>query len=814
MTTTDAVPSAPGRPTRVIVLVWRTDLHDGNDRILLLVAYLRRRGIDASVLAVTGGPERRRFRRTAPTFVANRWERLVAIARTLHLAAITTAIKRVRLRRWLRARADAVFLVHHPGAMGLLAYLPGGADRLVASLPTAGWTLDDLPPATVPAFRAARAWLVASSDQREAIRHRFEVPVEELGAVVDPEALPHVHRGPPGRGAVVLVGATDAWTRVDPTVEVLYQLRRRRPDLPLRWLVTGDDARWLARHDIEHAGLEIDVVTVDEPSALDGIGVLVRAVDEAANEPAVIAATLARVPLIDRHGPDRPASDGAQLDVEGLVTDVDRLLTDPAGAARRAEAALAGLATIDLENRGAAVLAMLSEVDATSPRRAVDAPVQRLRLLVRAPLWFTAKLLPLVAAAELAALTAGTPAALGLPRMAAMLTSAVAVAAGAHLVNDLADRASDRAAGKRNQLEHTSPAAPLALLALCAIGTVAPWLVVPLEPAAAAILGALVLLSVAYSVPPTRLKGRAGVGIAADAFVAHTLPIAFAFVELGGGGQYTSAWWFAAAAAATWATGFGIRNIVVHQVLDAAGDRAAGVQTFVVARGIPWTVRKGRDAFGVEVAGLIALWFVTLTVAWGAAAFFLVHLALWLHHRRFDHRPIDTVPSTAGAWLPLAEFYEVWPALAFGVALANREPQWGLVVMLVAVVFWPAVHKQLLDELALIGELVPDVWRRWVVQGVAPRVVSFWRGPVHRTSWRLWSLIIAGGWRARNAITRSWWTLYRAGWRAWNAVTRSWWAVYRAHWHARHAVADPIVNFSRRQGRRVRWHFAQRWRAR
>lgn len=814
MTTTDPVPSVPGGPTRVIVLVWGTDLHDGNERILLLLAYLRRRGIDANVLAVTGGPARRRFRRTAPTFVANRWGGLVATARALHLASITRAIKGVRLRRWLRARADAVFVVHHPDAMGLLGYLPGGTDRVVASFPTADWNVDDLPPARAPAFHAARAWLVASADQREEICHHFHVPVEELGAVVDAETLPAVHASPPGRGAVVLVGATDAWANADPTVEILYQLRRRRPDLPLRWLVTGDDARWLARHDIEHAGLGVDVITVDQPSALDGVGLLVRAVDEPANEPAVLAAMLAGVPVIDRHGPDRTTSADGYLDVEGLVNDVDRLLADPTDATSRAEAALVGLAAIDLENRGDAVLTMLSDVDATSPRPAIDAPLQRLRRLVRAPLWFTAKLLPLVAAAELAALTAGTPAATGLPRMAAMLTSAVAVAAGAHLVNDLADRASDRVAGKRNQLERTSPVVPLALLVLCAMGTVAPWLIVQLEPAAAAILGALILLSVAYSVPPTRLKGRAGVGIAADALVAHTLPIAFAFVELGGGGQYTSAWWLAAAAATTWATGFGIRNIVVHQVLDAAGDRAAGVQTFVVARGLPWAVRTGRDAFGVELMGLIALWFVTLTVAWGAAAFFLVHLALWAHHRRFDHRAIDTVPTTAGAWLPLAEFYEVWPAIAYGFALAHREPQWGLLILVVIVVFWPAVHKQLIDELALIGELVPDVWRRWVVQGVAPRVVSIWRGPVYRTSWCLWSVIIAGGWTARNATTRWWWALYRYGWRVGNAITRSWWAAYRAHWHVRHAVADPIINVSRRQGRRFRWHLAQRRRAR
>ena len=376
-------------------------------------------------------------------------------------------------------------------------------------------------------------------------------------------------------------------------------------------------------------------------------------------------------------------------------------------------------------------------------------PLDRLRTLVRAPLWFTAKLLPLVAAAELAALTAEVPASDGVARTVAMLVSAVSVAAGAHVVNDLADRASDRAAGKSNPVDQASARTPAVLLTLCAVGGVGPWLVVPIDPWAAVVLLALVALSIAYSVPPTRLKGRAGAGIAADALVAHTLPIAFAFLELGGAGRHTAAWWWAFATAAVWATGYGLRNIVVHEVLDAEGDRTAGIRTYVVARGVPRAVRTGRDAFAVEFLGLLGLLVVTAITSWGVALFFVLHFLLWLHHRRFERQPIDTVPTTPGAWLPVAEFYEVWPAIAYGIALVVRDAVWLWLVGTVVVVFWPAVRKQATDELRLVRELIADLWHRAVVAQV-------------------------------------------------------WWALYRGYWRFRHAAVDPAIAFVRRQRRRVR----------
>lgn len=410
---------------------------------------------------------------------------------------------------------------------------------------------------------------------------------------------------------------------------------------------------------------------------------------------------------------------------------------------------------------------------------------------VRAPLWWTPKLLPVVAACELSALASGTPGSDGVARVVATLFSAIAIAAGAHLVNDISDRAADAAAGKFNALSRMSPERQAMLLGACAAGGLLPWSIVSLDPWAGATLVALVLASLAYSLPPLRLKGRAHAGIVLDALVAHTLPTTFAFLELSGAPASVrdSRWAVAFVAAIAWSTAFGLRSIVVHQVLDTDGDRAAGVRTFVVDRGIPRAVRTGRDAVAVEITALAVLAVVAGLLSWGTAVFFAGHLGLWWFHRRFDRRTIDTVPTSAGAWLPLAEFYEVWPAVVLGVALAVGDATWWWSTGATVIVFGPAVAKQAGDELALIG----DAGHAFAVltRQAAAKLAHYCRVVGHalaRAGYAVLRAIRSTG----AAVAAAWWAAYRAFWR-----------VNRRIWGIRHRVFDPVGRFRRRHWRRL-----------
>lgn len=386
-------------------------------------------------------------------------------------------------------------------------------------------------------------------------------------------------------------------------------------------------------------------------------------------------------------------------------------------------------------------------------------PLGALRALVRAPLWWSAKLLPLIAAAELAALVAGVGAADGVPRVVATLISAVGVAAAAHVVNDLADLSSDRLAGKESVTSTTSVGARVGILASCAAAAVLPWTVVPIDPAALAVLVGLVVLSGIYSLPPIRLKARGGLGVAADALVAHALPTAFAFLQLGAAGERGALWWVTASAAVVWAGAFGVRNIVVHQVLDRDGDRAAGVATFVVTRGVPRALRVGRDAVAVEVLALGVLWAAVFRVNVWLGLAFVAHAALWLHHRRFDAPPIDTVPTSPGAWLPLSQFYEVWPAVGFGIVLAVRDPGWIWALGAIVVVFSAAILRQARSFGEQLGELLHEC-------------VALFR---------------------RRIGMKPVWAVYRGVWR-----------IGRAYWRFRDRAVDPVLVVIRRNGRRLR----------
>ena len=188
----------------------------------------------------------------------------------------------------------------------------------------------------------------------------------------------------------------------------------------------------------------------------------------------------------------------------------------------------------------------------------------RLLTMVRAPLWWTPKVLPVVAAAALAAIIAEVPGRAGVARVLAMVGSALGVAAFAHLVNDLSDREADRRAGKRNAAADASDATTFTLLGGTLALAVAPWLVVRIEAAPMLVLAAIVATSIAYSVPPLRLKQRGLVGVVADAAVAHVLPTLFAFVLMGTAGRTGPTWWAATVAAVVWSFGFGVRSIVVR----------------------------------------------------------------------------------------------------------------------------------------------------------------------------------------------------------------------------------------------------------
>lgn len=395
---------------------------------------------------------------------------------------------------------------------------------------------------------------------------------------------------------------------------------------------------------------------------------------------------------------------------------------------------------------------------------------------VRSQLWWAPKLLPVLAAATLAALTAIAEPVPTLVRLAAMLVSAVGLAAAAHLVNDWADIGSDAAANKPNMVAAMKPLRRITLIAATYAWGIAPWLLVRPGSAAIALLGLLVVLPVIYSVRPLRLKGRGLLGVIADALNAHVAPTAFAFVLVVEQGAVTPAWKLAFTGALVWSFGFGVRGILNHQSVDRSNDRLADVHTFVVRRGRRATLRLGWLALFIEIAGLLVMAAAVGMAAPWTAAVLVVYLGLWLLDRQWESRPFHPVPDRSDAWMPFAEFYEVWPLVVFTIALCVHDIGWWPLPIAVLVGFLQPIAKQASDLAALLSHVFKDL-----------RATGAWIG------WRLNSAAMWVGWRLRNVATWIWW--HPLGWIRFQVLRRARWILYTAFWR--------FVYFVRRQERRV-----------
>jgi 4-hydroxybenzoate polyprenyltransferase len=265
----------------------------------------------------------------------------------------------------------------------------------------------------------------------------------------------------------------------------------------------------------------------------------------------------------------------------------------------------------------------------------------------------------------------------------ALLVGAIYVS----VVNDWTDLAADAAAGKANRLAGRSGrfiglALGGCLLAGSAFGMYF-WHLSHLV--AGLYLAAWVVYSL-YSLPPVRLKNRGLPGVLADASGAHLLPqlLVVAAVQAWLGRAVPGAWWVAVGA---WALACGIRNIVWHQLGDAAADAQAGIDTLVLRWGAGRTQWLGQAVvFPVEVVAF------GMVLGLGQPGWALGLLGLyggleWCRWRIWGYRPVVLAPDRR---IVLNDYYLFFYPLAFLLPQCLRYPADGLVLLLHGALFGPA----------------------------------------------------------------------------------------------------------------------------
>jgi len=305
--------------------------------------------------------------------------------------------------------------------------------------------------------------------------------------------------------------------------------------------------------------------------------------------------------------------------------------------------------------------------------------------MARASEWWAYKFAPILATAYATANFVRVPLLPLLPRLLLLLLALTVGATYVSVLNDWTDRADDAAAGKANRLAGQSGRAVLAVLAGCAGAGLAlgvyfwqlsPWVAV-------FYLGAWVAYSL-YSLPPLRLKVRSGWGLLADTAGAHLFPqlLTVTVVSQWAGVEIPGRW---LAAAGAWALGCGLRNILWHQLGDAANDAQAGVTTFVVR----WGARAGRrlaaSALVVEIGSLgLLLCLGQQPLAYLALA---LYAALTYLRARVWQQPVVVAQPQPGQHILLNEYYEIYYPLALLLGQVWRYPSDGWVLVLHSALF-------------------------------------------------------------------------------------------------------------------------------
>jgi hypothetical protein len=260
-----------------------------------------------------------------------------------------------------------------------------------------------------------------------------------------------------------------------------------------------------------------------------------------------------------------------------------------------------------------------------------------------------------------------------------------------YAVNEIFDVEEDARAGRSNIASVTGIYRIAIVAALsAALSVVLAWFAFGI--AGVPLTAGALLISLAYSAPPVRLKDRRWLGVVADASAAHLYPALLCFVIAS---QFRAPEFPIVAASIAWSLALGTRGILLHQLLDDDLDRTAGLTTVVHIHGRKRII--GLIKFGVaplEIGALLALcWLLEPGPAFWAV---IVVYALVEQGKVLSGVRGVLFSSSGGRHVPFLNnsIYEVWGPLAALIAASSTEPAVLILVAVYVVLFWRRVFAE------------------------------------------------------------------------------------------------------------------------
>jgi 4-hydroxybenzoate polyprenyltransferase len=206
------------------------------------------------------------------------------------------------------------------------------------------------------------------------------------------------------------------------------------------------------------------------------------------------------------------------------------------------------------------------------------------------------------------------------------------------------------------------------------------------------------LLPLAYSVPPLRIKERGWAGVLADAYAAHVYSAILTLVIVSHQGICEPNLRMVIPVM-LWAAATGVRGILSHQLQSEDNDRRAGLSTVVH--------RLGHERLVVFVVNAILpleiLAFCAALLASDGTAFLICVAILYLLYEwlklRLNAFPVIVFTKRGQAYIPFVDegFYKVWGPLALTLDASFSDLRYLPLMPLFFMLFRPRIDQELVQ---------------------------------------------------------------------------------------------------------------------
>ena len=323
--------------------------------------------------------------------------------------------------------------------------------------------------------------------------------------------------------------------------------------------------------------------------------------------------------------------------------------------------------------------------------------------LARTDNWLQSKIPPIMSVLFAGILTSQVGSSQAYMLLVSASMSILSVAVYGHFINDMFDVEEDRLANKPNLIGSLPPYVQFSLCLFCVIVGFLPCYALKQGVIPCLLLLLNYVAPTVYSAPPFSLKNRGLAGVITDSLGAHVIPSLFILSLVAESTERSdmSDKVFLAFLFSTliWSFFFGLRGIIIHQVVNRQKDLAANVVTF----GGLWQPEQLRALvinwfLPIEILSVSVFVFLSFRTYPLYFSFYLLYFALELAKIHFKWRLPVFLPDTAFKenYIPFLnnELYEIWLPCTLLLAMVTYNGSFVVLLFCYLIIFRSGLNNR------------------------------------------------------------------------------------------------------------------------